>query len=139
MKLPTAETEIDGLNLTPIIDVVFLLLIFFLVATRLDKEEREREIPIKIPTVVKAEPLSATKDLVIDVTREGTYRIRNREWNREEVRALLAEEAKVNPHRKIRIYGDEESALKHTAHVLGMCRSAGLENYQLAAVEESEK
>ena len=41
MRVPTYDYENDGPGLTPLIDVVFLLLIFFLVATRFNQEERE--------------------------------------------------------------------------------------------------
>ena len=46
MKFPRQPVEPVDVNLTPLIDVVFLLLIFFLVATKLAQEERELDIPL---------------------------------------------------------------------------------------------
>ena len=43
MKISVPTEDFAGPDLTPVIDVVFLLLIFFLVATRYDQEERELE------------------------------------------------------------------------------------------------
>ena len=53
MRLPEDTSDSDGPNLTPVIDVVFLLLIFFLVATRYDQEERELEVDL--PEVTEAQ------------------------------------------------------------------------------------
>jgi CheY-like chemotaxis protein len=65
MKLPLNNTESEGPNLTPVIDVVFLLLIFFLVATRFDQEERE--LDVELPEV---SGLLAGTILVVDDEEE---------------------------------------------------------------------
>ena len=49
MRLPDESHQSDGPNLTPVIDVVFLLLIFFLVATRFDQEEKELDLELPGP------------------------------------------------------------------------------------------
>jgi biopolymer transport protein ExbD len=139
MKLPPSEYESDGPNLTPVIDVVFLLLIFFLVATRLDKEEKEREIPVVLPEVAEAQSLVASKDLIIDVTRDGKYRIRNKEFSAVQLQEYLHQQYEKNPHRKIRIYGDGESAWKYGVEVMGMCNKAKLDKYTVAALQVDEK
>ena len=46
MQLPPDTNESDGPNLTPVIDIVFLLLIFFLVATTYEREEIEESIDL---------------------------------------------------------------------------------------------
>ena len=57
MKLPFEEPEGKGHSLTPLIDVVFLLLIFFLVATRFTQEEMD--LSIRLAEVFKARPMAA--------------------------------------------------------------------------------
>ena len=47
MRLPTNESELEGLNVIPLIDIFLVLLIFFLVATRMGEEEREIELHVK--------------------------------------------------------------------------------------------
>ena len=59
MKLPADSPESEGPNLTPVIDVVFLLLIFFLVAT--EYHDAERELDITLPEVAQAQPLAQTR------------------------------------------------------------------------------
>ena len=72
MRLPPSEVESDGPNMTPVIDMVFLLLIFFLCATKFDQEERE--VSTNLPEVAESRPMSMPPDeLVINVTRAGEY------------------------------------------------------------------
>ena len=60
------------LSLTPLIDIVFLLLIFFLVATRFAEEERELEVTL--PEASEAQPLtSKPRELFINIDRDGRY------------------------------------------------------------------
>jgi biopolymer transport protein ExbD len=60
------------INLTPLIDVIFLLLIFFLVAARLDESEREMDVPL--PSAASAAPMvSEPSELVINIDQAGNY------------------------------------------------------------------
>jgi biopolymer transport protein ExbD len=60
------------INLTPLIDVIFLLLIFFLVASRLDQAEREMEVPL--PSAASAQPMvSEPSELIINIDEAGHY------------------------------------------------------------------
>lgn len=60
------------INLTPLIDVIFLLLIFFLVAARLDQAEREMDVPL--PSAASALPMvSEPNELVVNIDKAGNY------------------------------------------------------------------
>ena len=126
MKLPLAETE-EGLNLTPLIDVVFLLLIFFLVATRINEEERE--LTINVPDVLQAQPLSmGSQEIVVNVTKEGKYRILGHDYAEAQVVALLHEAFVKNPGgQKVQIRADENVPFKFPIAVAGICKQEGLE------------
>ncbi len=133
MKLPANNTESEGPNLTPVIDVVFLLLIFFLVATRFDQDERE--LPVELPEVVQAQPLTATQGLIINILRDGTYKVVQQEYSEEQLALIIREAKKNNPHQTALIRGDGESALRHAARVMSLCNRAGMD-YRIAALQE---
>ncbi len=62
---------LDALNLTPLIDVVFLLLIFFLVATRFAQEDRE--LPVQLPAASSAMPMTMEpQELVVNIDQNGS-------------------------------------------------------------------
>lgn len=133
MKLPQSNEPPLGIDLTPVIDVVFLLLIFFLVATRYDQEERE--LDVILPEVTQAQPLSMTPELVINVLRDGTYRVVQAEYRDDQLMALIAEAHRNNPHQSALIRGDGETALKHAVRVMGFCNEVGMD-YRIAALQE---
>lgn len=60
------------INLTPLIDVIFLLLIFFLVAARLDQSERQMDVPL--PSAASALPMvSEPNELVVNIDQAGNF------------------------------------------------------------------
>jgi biopolymer transport protein ExbD len=133
MRLPADTTEADGPNLTPVIDVVFLLLIFFLVATRYDQEERE--LDVNLPEVTEAQPLAMTQELIVNISRDGKYTIVRNEYTEQQLAALLEQTKEKNPHQSVLIRGDGESALRHAVRVMGLCHRAGLD-CRIAALQE---
>jgi len=71
VKLPQASSEDEpAVNLTPLIDVVFILLIFFMVSTTF---QRESEIKIELPEA-SSEPVEENEEsLEIVIDTEGHY------------------------------------------------------------------
>ena len=133
MKLPADTNDFAGPDLTAVIDVVFLLLIFFLVATRYDQEERE--LDVVLPEVTQAKPLSMTPELVINVMRSGQYKIAQSEMDERQLAAIIRESYKNNPQQSALIRGDGDVALKHAVRVMGLCNEVGMD-YRIAALEE---
>ncbi|HEV3344513.1 MAG TPA: biopolymer transporter ExbD [Pirellulales bacterium] len=136
MRLPESDAELDGPNMTPVIDMVFLLLIFFLCATRFDQEERE--LTANLPEVVQAEPLSMPpQEIVVNVTREGQYVVMQQTLTEEQLAALLGEASLKNPGTQaVLIRGDAEAAWRAGVRVMGLCNRASITNYRVAVVQE---
>ena len=132
MRLPPGEPD-EGLNLTPVIDVVFLLLIFFLVATRFDQEEEE--LDIDLPEAVQAQPISMTPELVVNINQTGGYTVYRKPYSDKELLALLQEARRNNPHQKVRIRGDANTSWKHGVAVMGLCNKARIRDYTVSALE----
>ena len=133
MRLPENTADSQGPNLTPVIDVVFLLLIFFLVATRFDQEEREMDV--QLPEVVEAQPIAMTQGLIINISREGKYTVVRKQYSEQQLAAIIREAHRNNPHQTALIRGDGEGALKHAARVMSLCNRAGMD-YRIAALQE---
>ena len=71
MPIKTHHDDQPTLNLTPMIDIVFLLIIFFMVGTKF--AEMERQIKLEVPTVKQFGALTAAPEKrVINVYRDGT-------------------------------------------------------------------
>jgi biopolymer transport protein ExbD len=135
MKLPTDTSEADGPNLTPIIDVVFLLLIFFLVAT--EYHDSERELDVTLPQVAQAQPLAMTPELIVNISNKGSYKVSGQEFSERELAALIAQAKKNNPQQTTLIRGDGDSALRHAVRIMGYCNKVQM-RYRIAALQEGD-
>ena len=133
MKLPVNTDDSDGPNLTPVIDVVFLLLIFFLVAT--EYHQAERELDIDLPEVAQAQPLSMTPELIVNISSEGQYKVAAQEYSEVEIAALIAQAKKSNPQQTTLIRGDGDSSLRHAVRVMGFCNKVEMK-YRIAVLQE---
>src|SRR2546421_11911349 len=110
MRLPPSEQDLGVPNMMPLIDVVFLLLIFFLMPSRFEQEERE--LKVALPEVAEAQPLAMTQELVINITPEGKYIVAKKEHSEAQLAALLQQTRRNNPHRSVLIRGDARAAWK---------------------------
>ena len=88
MPLKTQPMEEPALNLTPMIDIVLLLVIFFLVGTQFTQHERQYEIDL--PTVTDAQPLTALPDeIIVNIARGGEIELNGTTMTFDELEAAL--------------------------------------------------
>ncbi|GIT28190.1 MAG: hypothetical protein Ct9H300mP1_02360 [Planctomycetaceae bacterium] len=126
MRLPEENRGNDGPDLTPVIDVVFLLLIFFLVATEYHQEERELEVVL--PEVTQAQPLAMSKELIVNITKGGIFKVAGRDYNEQQLYQVIREAKENNPQMTALIRGDGESALRYAVRVMGMCNKVEMKS-----------
>jgi biopolymer transport protein ExbD len=122
-----------AIELTPLIDMVFLLLIFFLVATTF--HQTEREMQIALPVSASAAPIStALREIVINVDEEGQIIISGRTIETQDLRALVTEAVAANPEQKVTVRGDRRTAYANIVRVLDICKGAGIQEPYLDTV-----
>ena len=124
-----------SIELTPMIDMVFLLLIFFLVATTFHQEERE--INIALPVAASGGPISATlREIVINVDAEGGIIVSGRRIEADDLRSMVSEAVAVNPEQKVTVRGDRSTAYANVVTVLDICKASGIQEPYLDTVLE---
>lgn len=125
--------EEEAVNLMPLIDMVFLLLIFFLVATTISNEERE--IGVQLPGTSMVQPLSAPpRQLIVNILADGTLKVAGRAYERDELAELLKRAAENEPDRDVLIRADERSIHRYFAEVARLCRKAGVTEFKIGYV-----
>lgn len=125
MPLKTQQDEQPALNLTPMIDVVFLLIIFFMVATKFS--ERERDIELELPEVAAASALtSVPKQRVVTVVAEGQVTLDGKLVSLPELTSTLAAARQEYPNTSVVIRGDAACAFQHVAAALAACKEANI-------------
>jgi biopolymer transport protein ExbD len=124
-----------SIELTPLIDVVFLLLIFFLVATTF--QQTEREMQIALPAASAAGPISAAmRELIINVDAEGRIYVSGAMIEPEALRDLVARAVATNPDQKVTVRGDRSTVYANIVQVLDICKGSGIQEPYLDTVLE---
>ncbi len=115
-----------SIEMTPIIDMVFLLLIFFLVATTY--QQSERELAIALPEAEAAGPISTMlREIIINIDAQGQIIVGGQAMELEELRTLVADAVRMNPEQKVSVRGDRDISYGRIARVLDICKAAGVQ------------
>jgi biopolymer transport protein ExbD len=131
MAFRTQVEEIPQLNLTSMIDVLFLLIIFFVVGTEFIKAERQ--IELQLPQVSKNEALSAAPEKkVINVYRDGQITFERQEISLEQLAAQLSAAREKYLGLGVVVRGDASVPFERVASVLSTCKQAGIQDLSIS-------
>jgi biopolymer transport protein ExbD len=136
LKINEPDAGGATIELTPIIDMVFLLLIFFLVATTF--HQTEREMQVALPFAGSAAPISMhLREIIVNVDESGAIIVSGRPMTTEDLEAIVREAVAANPEQKVTLRGDRRTAYANIVRVLDVCKRAGIQEPYLDTVIES--
>lgn len=125
MPLKPVVDEVPVLNLTPMIDVLMLLIIFFVVGTKFI--ESEREIELQVPRVADGGHLpEATQRRTVTVARDGQIALDGADVTLEELTQRLAADRRANRRLGVLVRGDGLAPFQRVAAALNACRQADI-------------
>lgn len=142
MRIPSVAERSDvGINMTPLIDVVFQLLIFFLVSSHLARQEALMPLPLPdAQTGLETELESESPRLTLNVLRDGSLVLSGRRMTRAELPDHLARWlATVGRDGELRIRGDRSVKYEHVEPLLATCARVGLPRVTFAVHEAREQ
>ncbi|HYY14183.1 MAG TPA: biopolymer transporter ExbD [Chthoniobacterales bacterium] len=123
-----------GIQLAPLVDVLLLLLIFFLLTW--NAARNENELDVKVPKASAAKEKSAPiGDVIVNVKADGNVVVNRRSLSSAELADLLRSLAKLNAEQAVVIRGDEAGAYKSIINVLNICTEAGITNVAFATAK----
>ncbi len=122
----------DGINLTPMVDTVFLLLIFFLAATTFARQEVE--LDLRLPPAKSGQEGKGDKQLVVNVLADGRMFVDGREVTLEALRQKLQAAAARNNEQAVLVRGDHAAQFGAGIQVLDACRLAKIRKVDFAAL-----
>ena len=134
MKLIPKKKEDDvEPNMSPMIDMVFLLLIFFIVAAQIIDEKPK----VLIPSAINAKvPEDSKNRLMITITDDEKYFIRQNLVSFEELQKYLADEVNKNPKLRVLIRADQDLKYKVSEKIMNICAEAGANDLIYAVLEK---
>ena len=119
-----------SLNMTPMIDIVFQLIIFFMLVSEFQNMEMEQ---ITLPFALKAKEVVEPPDrLVINVTSRGETTVMRRPYSTEQLSGLLANRARMSrgedglSNVAVKIRADAECKYLHVQRILTQCMEQGI-------------
>ncbi len=138
MPLKTHLDEQPSLNLTPMIDIVFLLIIFFMVGTKFS--ELERKIGLQVPEVTDHGALTAAPERkVINIYRDGRIELDQQLVSLGDLRDRLAKARSQYADLGVLVRGDGKGPYQNVAAVLNACTQAGIRDLNLSVqIQPSE-
>jgi biopolymer transport protein ExbD len=139
MPLKTQIDEMPTLNMTSMIDIVFLLIIFFMVGTRF--AEQERKIALEVPHVSDRDKLtSAPERCVVNVYRDGDVTLDGQTLSLAELTSRLSSARRQRVELAVLVRGDGAGQFQRVAEVLNACKQAGIAELAISVkVDERRK
>lgn len=133
MRRYRADTESSEIDMTPMLDIVFILLIFFIVTTSFVKESG---IEINRPTAATSEK-NAKGNILVAISNTGEIWIDNRNIDIRSVRANIQRLKAKLPLSSVIIQSDKNAYTGTLVKVMDQIRLAGVESISIAASNES--
>ncbi len=128
------EEEHFEIPMTSLIDIVFLLLIFFLVATNFTRRETDHSVVLPESESGVA-TTNAPERLVINIREEGTLVVNGSVMSEPDLRNLVTEFTQARPGRPAVIRADARVPYRAVMRVFGIVRGAGVTSIQLPVLE----
>ncbi len=137
MPLKTNVDEPMTINMTPMVDVVFQLIVFFMVGTKF--AEMERDIALHVPQVSEVKALTpAPERRVVNVYRDGQISIDRQIVTLEQLVSRLTAARREYAGLGVLVRGDAEGPFQNVASVLGACRRAGINDLGISVRIEGQ-
>ncbi len=127
------KSESPGFQMAPMIDIVFLLLIFFMVASIY--AQWESKIGINVPTADSGVDASRTPgEIIINLDKDGNIYINSMSFTPEKLQDLLGQIAETFKGHPVIIRGDKETDYENVITVIDICRKVDIWNISFATL-----
>jgi biopolymer transport protein ExbD len=119
------------INITPLLDLAFVLLIIFIITTPL----LEKGLDLHLPTGVGHQDQKLNKNdiRVVEVSAQGYYVLDHKPMKLDQITQALAQSYRANPNLLVFIRADENGKYKLVADILDRCQQLGISRYSLRA------
>ena len=120
---------LSEINITPLLDLAFVLLIIFIITTPL----LEQGLNLQLPTGLgRPDPKLIKKNIrTVEVSPQGYFMLDRQRMQLPQIGERLAAEVRQNPNLIVFIRADENGRFKWVAEVLDLCQRVGIANYSI--------
>ena len=133
------ETSEDTFQIAPLVDIAFLLLIFFILTGALAAQEKEHSIELARTTSAVVQPRKPG-DIVVNVMRDGKIKVQNQPYELEmlqkDLEMIQGPENRERSNVNVIIRPDAKVAYQHIARVIDVCVAAKVSNISFVSLEK---
>ena len=119
---------ISDINITPMVDVILVLLVIFMVTANFLKKE---SININLPKVAKADA-NIKESTQIALTKDGKFFIEGKSITEEDLLTSMSREAKLRPNMRVTLAADENISYGSVSKLMGLLRRCGVTKIALS-------
>jgi biopolymer transport protein ExbD len=116
------------IDIVPLVDVLMVLIIFFLVTMQF---QNLRALNVKLPKIESAGSNLISNELVITIRNDGKSYLNGSFIEPESLAKVFSSASQVSDSVKVLIVADEETELKHVTQVVDLCRLNGISDFRL--------
>jgi biopolymer transport protein ExbD len=121
---------LSDINITPLLDLAFVLLIIFVITTPL----LEKGLDLKLPKAGGQPDKVDKRDVrTVEIDTKGNYSMDRKIMRLDQLIAQLAQDFRYNPNLVVYIRGDKDSHLEQTVALIDACQRSGITRYSLRA------
>ena len=136
MKFPRRQTRAPALALTSMLDVIFLLLCFFVTVSVFS--QWESEISIKLPKANTADqPERLPGEIIVNLSKDGSIKVNGATMSLADLQSKLARISKFYPGQPVIIRADKETKYDYLVGVIDACRAGDVWNFSLATQNDT--
>jgi len=133
MRIRPSDGENNELiNISSMLDVMFILIIFFLVTTTFKEEEIDHLVNLPVDARNQSLTQSTGNLLKINIRKSGAYVLLGSQVSEEQITQLMDTEVKKKPDLKVLIRCDQDAKHLYVANVMSICRHVGVPKANIA-------
>ena len=115
-------------DVIPLIDVLMVLILFFLTSMQF---QDLRALNVTLPKIDSAGSNKIANQLVVSVSQKGVYFLNGNEDNLKKIGEVMKSSASLPRKPAVLVVADENVPLKHVTKIVDLCRESGLDDFRL--------
>ena len=128
MNLRSPRRKSPRVDVIPLIDVLMVLILFFLTSMQF---QEVRALNVKLPKIDSAGSNKISNQLVVSISKDGEYFLNGNEDDLNEIGKVFRTSAQLPRKPGVLVVADEDVPLKHVTKIVDLCRESGLDDFRL--------
>lgn len=127
-----SEDEDELISLSGMLDVLFILIIFFLVTTTFKEEEIDHMVNLPVDARNQSLTQSTGNLIKINIRKNGAYVLMGKQVTEEEISTWMDDQISEKPELKVLIRCDQDAKHLYLANIMSICRHVGVPRANIA-------